>query len=146
MAVRIRQWKGAWWVFINHQGTRKAKRVGVGEPGKKAAKHVAQQIQARLALGQAAFDSQKSGVTIDRYSETFLHRIEQTRKHTTLSDYRKIVNRDLLPVFRGLDLQDLTREKVKFLAMACLQRPVTKTVQNIVRRLSSLEPRRRMNS
>lgn len=44
MAVNIRQWKGAWWVFINHQGTRKARRVGVGESGKKAAKQVAQQI------------------------------------------------------------------------------------------------------
>ena len=56
MAVNIRQWKGAWWVFINHQGTRKARRVGVGESGKKASKQVAQQIQARLVLGQTAFD------------------------------------------------------------------------------------------
>jgi hypothetical protein len=28
MEVVIRQRKGAWWVFINHQGRRKAKRVG----------------------------------------------------------------------------------------------------------------------
>jgi site-specific recombinase XerC len=113
--------------------------VGVGELGKKAAKSAAQQIQARLALGQAAFDSQKTGVTFDTYSATFLHRIEQTRKHTTHADYRKIVNRDLLLVFRGLDLQDITREKVKDLAMACLQKGQSpKTVQNIIRCLSSL--------
>ncbi len=38
MGVKIRQWKGAWWIFIDHQGMRKAKRIGVGEPAKKAAK------------------------------------------------------------------------------------------------------------
>ena len=139
MGVKIREWKGAWWVFINHHGTRKAKRVGVGEPGKKAAKHVAQQIQARLALGQVAFESTKSGVTFDSYSETFLHRIEQIRKHTTHADYRKILDRDILPVLRGMDLQDITREKVKGLAMACLTKGQSpKTVQNIIRCLSSL--------
>jgi len=139
MAVKVKEWKGAWWIFINHHGTRKAKRVGVGELGKKSAKSAAQQIQARLALGQAAFDSHKTGVTFDSYPTTFLHRIEHTRKHTTLADYRKIVDKDLLPVFRGLDLQDLTREKVKSLALACLQKGQSpKTVQNIIRCLSSL--------
>jgi integrase len=90
-------------------------------------------------LGQAAFQSQKSGVTIDAYGETFLHRIEHTRKHTTLADYTKILTRDILPALRGLDLQDITREKVKALALAGLQKGQSpKTVQNIVRCLSSL--------
>lgn len=26
MGVKVREWKGAWWVFINHKGQRKAKR------------------------------------------------------------------------------------------------------------------------
>jgi integrase len=139
MGVKIKQWKGAWWIFINHQGRRKARRVGIGEAGKKTARLVAQQIQARLVLGQAAFQSQKSGVTIDAYGETFLHRIEHTRKHTTLADYTKILTRDILPALRGLDLQDITREKVKALALAGLQKGQSpKTVQNIVRCLSSL--------
>jgi integrase len=139
MAVNVRQWKGAWWIFINHHGMRKAKRVGVGEPGRKAAKLAAQQIQARLALGQAAFSSDKAGVTIDEYAATFLQRIEQTRKHTTYADYQKILNRDILPVLHGLDLQDVTREKVKGLAMECLRKGQgPKTVQNIMRCLSSL--------
>jgi hypothetical protein len=28
MAVKIRQHKGAWWLFIDHHGKRKAKRIG----------------------------------------------------------------------------------------------------------------------
>lgn len=35
MGVTIRERKGAWWIFINHQGSRKAKRVGVGAPAKR---------------------------------------------------------------------------------------------------------------
>ncbi len=139
MGVKIRQWKGAWWIFIDHQGMRKAKRIGVGEPARKAAKQAAQQIQARLALGQPAFQSQKSGMTLERYAEVFLERIEHTRKHTTFADYTKILNRDILPTLRGLDLQDITREKVKAMALAGLQKGQSpKTMQNIVRCLSSL--------
>ena len=139
MGVKIREWKGAWWIFINHQGTRKAKRIGTGEAGKKAAKQVAQQIQARLALGQAAFDRPQTSVTLEAYAETFLERIEQTRKHTTHDDYRKIFHRYVFPVFKGQDLQQLTREKVKAFAVGCLQRGLSaKTVQNIIRTLSSL--------
>lgn len=96
MAVKVRQRNRAWWIFIDHQGSRKAKRVGVGEAGRKAAKLAAQQIQARPALGHAAFTSQKSGVTIEAYAQTFLQRIEHTRKHTTLADYQKILARDIL--------------------------------------------------
>ncbi len=139
MGVKIRQWKGAWWIFIDHQGMRKAKRIGIGEPGKKAAKLAAQQIQARLALGQPAFQGQKSGMTLERYTEVFLERIEHARKRTTFVDYTKILNRDILPTLRGLDLQDITREKVKAMALAGLQRGQSpKTMQNIVRCLSSL--------
>lgn len=101
MGVTMREWKNAWWVFINHQGTRKAKRIGRGEIAKKAAKQVAQQIQARLALGQTAFERPQISMTLDAYAETFLVRIEQTRKHTTHDDYRKVLNRYVFPVFRG---------------------------------------------
>lgn len=64
MGVTIRERKGAWWIFINHQGSRKAKRVGVGAPAKKAAQYAAQQIRARLALGQSALDPPKADVTL----------------------------------------------------------------------------------
>ncbi len=86
MGVKVRERNGAWWIFIDHQGQRKAKRIGPGAAGKKAAQQVAQQIQARLALGQAAFQSQPAGETIETYAEIFLQRIEQTRKHTTHAD------------------------------------------------------------
>ena len=51
MAVKVRAWKGAYWLFIDHHGQRKARRVGVGKAGKKAAELAATKIAARLADG-----------------------------------------------------------------------------------------------
>jgi integrase len=48
MGVKVKQWKGAYWVFINHKGKRKAKRCA----SKRAAETVRDQIDARLRLGQ----------------------------------------------------------------------------------------------
>jgi len=107
--------------------------------GRKAAKSVAGQIQARLTLGQATLEPQPVTITIEDYAETFLDRIEQTRKHTTHADYRKILDHYIFPVFRGQALQTISREKVKTLAVGCLGRGLSpKTVQNIIRCLSSL--------
>jgi hypothetical protein len=30
MGAKVREWKGARWLFIDHKGKRKARRVGVG--------------------------------------------------------------------------------------------------------------------
>ncbi len=51
MGVKVGERHGAWWVFVDWKGRRKAKRVGVGKEGKRAARAAAEQIQAKLALG-----------------------------------------------------------------------------------------------
>ena len=139
MGVKVRERNGAWWIFINHHGQRKARRIGVGASGKKAAQQVAQQIQARLALGQTAFDRQSAGVTLEAYTETFLQRIEHTRKPSTHESYHQTMTHNILPMLGTLDLHTVTREKVKALALAGLQKGQSpKTVQNTIRCLSSL--------
>src|SRR5262245_47758248 len=51
MAVKVKLHRGAFWLFIDHQGKRKAKRVGTGKAGKVAAELAAAKIAARLAEG-----------------------------------------------------------------------------------------------
>ena len=51
MAVKVRERRGAWWIFVDHQGKRKARRVGVGKDAKKSADLAAIKIRARLAVG-----------------------------------------------------------------------------------------------
>ena len=139
MGVKVRERNGAWWIFIDHQGQRKAKRIGAGASGKKAAQQVAQQIQARLALGQPAYESHTAGITLEAFAETFLRRIQQTRKPSTHEGYQQTLTHNIKPMLGKLDLQTVTREKVKALAMAGLEKGQSpKTVQNTIRCLSSL--------
>ena len=37
MGVQVKAWKGAWWIFVDHKGQRKAKRIGTGKEGHRAA-------------------------------------------------------------------------------------------------------------
>ena len=67
MAVKVRERNGAWWLFIDHRGRRKAKRVGPGKPGRRAALAAAEQIQAKLAQGDLPlFDPPAEPKTIGR--------------------------------------------------------------------------------
>ena len=51
MGVKIKKYKGTWYVFIDHQGHRKAKKTGT----RQAAEAVKREIEARLALGDLGF-------------------------------------------------------------------------------------------
>src|SRR5262245_21212933 len=74
MGVKVRTWKSAYWIFVDHQGRRKAKRVGTGKAGKKAAEQAAIKIQARLAEGDLrVFEPEPSAVlTFKGYAERWL--------------------------------------------------------------------------
>jgi integrase len=48
MGVRVKEWKGSWWVTINHKGQRKMKKCA----SKRVAERVRDQLDARLKLGQ----------------------------------------------------------------------------------------------
>ena len=54
MGVKVREKpknSGNWWIFIDHQGRRKAKKIG---RDKRVALAVAKKIEARLVLGELA--------------------------------------------------------------------------------------------
>ena len=52
MGVRVKQRNGAWWVYVDHKRQRKAKRVGIGPAGKRAAEEVAKAYEVQLTLGR----------------------------------------------------------------------------------------------
>lgn len=89
-------------------------------------------ISSRLKLTAKVFRPSTYQHYASVYGETFLKRIEQTRKHTIHDDYRKMFNRYVLPVFHDQDLQQITKEKVKAFAVSCLQYGLSpKTVQTL---------------
>jgi len=136
MGVKLRERPGkGWYVLIDWKGERKAKAFG---KNKALAKDFAQKIEAKLKLGTIGVES-KTGVKFEDYAKTWLERIQCTRKYSTYFGYKKMLERDLLPFLRGLDLTDITRQRVKALAYASLDKGHSfKTVQNLLRGLSSL--------
>ena len=136
MGVKLRERPGkGWYVLIDWKGKRKAKAFG---KNKALAKDFAEKLEAKLKLGTIGIES-KTGVKFEDYAKTWLERIKHTRKYSTYFGYQKMLERDLLPVLKGFDLTDITREKVKSLAYASLGKGhSSKTVQNLLRGLSSL--------
>src|SRR5689334_18732614 len=133
--VRQRPDKPGWWVFIHHQGQRKKKYFGTN---KGLAMDFAKKLETRLKLGGAGL-AVKAGLTLKAYAETWLEHIQHTRKPSTAEDYGKRLAQDIYPLLGSLDLHDITRERVKAVALAEFKKQqAPKTVQNTLRVLSSL--------
>lgn len=117
MAVKIKQRKGKWWLFIDHQGRRKAKCVGVS---KRAAEAAAAKIAAKLALGEFNLDaSARQSRPFDAYYLAWLDSYARTHcKASTCAEYDSVYRTHLLPHFGKRDIADIKREDVKALIAA----------------------------
>jgi len=137
MGVRVlqRKDKPGWWVYIHYKGQRKKKYFG---SSKDLAVEFADKLEAKIKLGEAGIIT-NAGITLKAYSKTWLEHIRHTRKPSTHDDYTKRLDQDILPLLDSIDLQGITRERVKALALAGMKKgQAPKTVQNTLRVLSSL--------
>ena len=121
MGVKVKQLKGAWWVFVNHQGQRKAKRVGVCKTAEKAAELAALEIQARLARGDLSVLTQQAP-TRPAAAPTFAElAAEWLRKYpalhairaSTAENYRSFTERHLLPHFGAMPITNVTATTIE---------------------------------
>jgi integrase len=115
MGVNVRERDGAWWIFVNHRGRRKAKRIGVGDPGKRAAKEAAAKIQAKLALGDlSALESKERTLTLREYAERWLTVYARVHcKEATANNYQRFLQFHVYPTFGSTPLPQLTRANLK---------------------------------
>jgi integrase len=119
MGVKVRERKGAWWLFIDHRGKRVARRVGVGKAGKKAADEAAVQIAAKLASGDRTPLATPTALTaavptFKAYAEQWLAGpANQGVKPITADRYRSITTQHLLPAFGELPLTEITRARIR---------------------------------
>src|SRR5262245_28709455 len=115
MGVKVREkvkGSGEWWLFINHKGLRKAKRVGTGKPGKKAAELAATQIAAKLASGDqsALDDARPRAVTFQEYAEGWLKtHANQLCKFSTARIYEANLRRHVFPLLGSKPLATVNR-------------------------------------
>jgi integrase len=120
MGVRVKERRddlGAWWLYINHQGHRKAKRVGMGPRAKKAAELAAVQLRAKLAQGDLSVFTEApepAHTTFEDYARKWLgETITPHRKARTADYYGQVLDTHLLPVFGKVVLSDIKPAHVR---------------------------------
>jgi len=112
MGVNIREkptGSGIYWIFINHHGNRKSKKVG----DKETAEEVAKKIRARLLLGE--LNVQK----INRQSKTFKEvadkwlALPHDWKQSSAENYRANLENHVYPVFENGRIDEIRRKDLK---------------------------------
>jgi len=142
MGVKVKECKGAFWIFINHHGQRKAKRVGTGPAGKKAAELAAIKIQTRLVGGETTIFEEAAlpPVTFEAYAHQWLEMYaNQVGKFSTAQTYELNLRRHVLPILGAKPVAAVVRSDCRLLIADCRTKGLSpKTVENICRTLSSV--------
>ncbi len=128
MGVKVKEWKGGDWVFINHKGKRKAIKCA----NRKAAEVVATKIDAALKLGQAGvLDGldRPPVPTFKEYAERWLAAAEARLKPSSVIEYRSRLRVRLVPELGSLPLTAITRDTVRTLVARWSQDRNRRTAQ-----------------
>jgi integrase len=111
MGVKVKErpkGSGVWWLFINHKGQRRSKKIG----DKRKAQDMAKQIQAHLTLGDDT--SLKKKKTFGEYADDYINiTIPQYSKPKTVAAYKVCLNAHILPLFKNRPVDSITKYEVR---------------------------------
>ena len=114
MGVLVREkpaGSGIWWIFVNHQGKHKARKIG---RDRNLAREIARKIEARLVLGGMGLPGMEAAPTFKSYAATWLTvNVAATCKPSTQKSYRELLHRHVQPVFGDEPVTTISRLKVK---------------------------------
>src|SRR5262245_40487483 len=134
MGVRVRFWKGAWWVVGNQQGKRKAKRIGDRETALK----VARLIRERIAAGELYLGA-SNDETLEIYASAWLKGLRGNLKASTIAFYSENLRRHVLPMLGRRPLAAIVRADCRDLVGGLRAKGLKlNTVRGISRTLSAL--------
>ena len=118
MGVKVREkpkGSGVWWVFIEHQGRRKAKKIG---KEKQLAQKVAKHIQARLVLGDVGLLEKTKIPTFGDYAHIWKDiTLPATCKLSTIKTYKGLLVNHVLPAFKNVPVLEELAHLKKFLVL-----------------------------
>ena len=116
MSVKVRErpkGSGVYWIFIDHNGKRKAKKVG----DKKTANTLAKKLEAKIAMKQFNLDEEKIVPTFKEYSDTWLEEyIGALREPATKERYETIL-KHVNPILGSKPINEITRGDVRKLLL-----------------------------
>ncbi len=134
MAAKVKWDRGAWWVVTHYQGKRKRKRVGPTNADKREATNIAKKINASMALGTFAPDSEaEKPIPCDQE----LRRWHATYVATMKPSYDVLtkghIEKHLIPHFGSQDLGELQESHILGFVQAKLSEGLSpKTIHNVL--------------
>lgn len=133
MGVAVREkpkGSGVWWIFINHNGKRKSKKIG---NDLRLAKDVAKKLEAKLVLGDLRIN-EETPKTFREYAHAWITTtVPATCKPSTLYDYRHFLNKYILPVFGDMPVNDIKRLKIKQFLMDTIESKKSASTVNFMK-------------
>lgn len=112
MSVNVRQkpkGSGDYWIFINHNGKRKAKKIG---KNRRLAKEIAKKIEAKLVLGALDVDDigKKKCPTFKELSEQWLNLPSDDRRQSTIDNYNGYLRNHVYPDIGDMYIDEIKRK------------------------------------
>lgn len=113
MGVKVRETpkgSGIWYVFVNHNGKRKSKKIG---KNKRLAIEVARKLEAKLILGELEIEKNRPNCpTFKGYAETWLA-LPHDWKEGTKEEYEIKLHRYVYPIFGRARVDEIKRKDLK---------------------------------
>jgi integrase len=150
MGCRVREkpkGSGEYWIFINHKGKRKSKKIG---KNKRLAREAAKKIEAKLILGDLDISDASPTPTLKQYvmgwndenglSYGWLYSFaEISLKRSTFKSYTGIIKKHLLPAFGTTLLTDISSRDVNAFIYQLFKKQLrSQTIKNIKNCLSAI--------
>lgn len=140
MSVKVREKEkgsGIWWVYVAHNGRRLARKIGT----KRAANEVKRRFEVMLATGDVHFmaPAPPDGVTFGDYAAIWMETyVRPTLKANTARGYESILEKHLLPRFKGIPLKDFDRISLRRFLVGKAENMSASRVDRIAAVLSGL--------
>jgi integrase len=135
MGVRVREkppGSGIYWIFINHKGKRKSKKIGSNES---LANEVAEKIKARLVLGELDIEKVEEPCPIFKdYCTLWLESyIKSLRAWSTYDRYRGLLTKHVYPSLGSKPIDQIKRSDVKSLILKLHKKGLSQSSLELVR-------------
>jgi integrase len=139
MGVKVREkppGSGIFWVFINHNGRRKSKKIGMDED---LANEVAEKIKAKLVLGELDIEKIEEPCPIFKdYCELWLEGyIKPTKRRTTYQRYSSLLKKYIAPKIGKMPIDTITRGHVRDTLLDIHKKGLSKSTVSTARNVIS---------
>ena len=135
MSVKTKYRNGSWWVYVNHNGRRKAKKAG----DRSTAVRVAQAIRERIARSEFSLPLVGGDQTLGAFAGQWLAGLRGSLKGSTVAFYESNLSRHVLRVLGGRPVASIKREDCLSLIADLRSRGLKlNTIKGIVRTLSAV--------